>query len=241
MVAIDLGRLSRIARRQGILLEVALRVGDAVTEGTPIAHAPSSTTALERAISRAFVVDDERSLVHDPFYALRLLVDIAIRALSPAVNDPTAAVRELDEIEGVLRSAATRRLGTLRIDAAPGTVVRSTATWDEVVDLALLEIADSGRGQVQISRRLVALVDDLIPDVSEDRRPVLRRYREDLESAVQSVAYSGRSGEVAREATGRGSAAQRDLNAEVDGSGSSMMARTGRERPNLAHGRTTRH
>jgi uncharacterized membrane protein len=196
LVAIDARRLTRIAQREGIVLEVALRVGDAVTEGTPIAHAASTSAGLERALSRALVVDDERSIVHDPLYALRLLVDIAIRALSPGINDPTTAVRALDEIEGVLRSASTRRLGRLRIEAGPGAVVRSTATWEEVVDLALLEIVDCGRGQVQISRRLAALVDDLVPDVPEDRRPTLRRYRADLESAVHD-AFSGRSREVA--------------------------------------------
>lgn len=197
IVAIDVRRLSRVARGEGIVLEVALRVGDAITEGTPIARAPSATARFERNVSRALVVDDERSLVHDPLYALRLLVDIAIRALSPAVNDPTTAVRALDEIEGVLRAAASRRLGTIRLDVAPGTLVLSTATWDEVVDLALLEIADAGRSQVQISRRLVALLDDLIPDVPVERRPALLRHRVDLESAVQQGAFSGRAREVA--------------------------------------------
>ena len=198
IVAIDVRRLSRIARGQGIALEIPLRVGDAVTDGTPFARADAAVTArVERAISSALVVDDERSLVHDPLYALRLLVDIAIRALSPAVNDPTTAVRALDEIEGVLRAAATRRLGTLRIDLGPGSLVVSTATWDEVVDLALVEIAESGQGQVQISRRLVALLDDLIPDVPDDRRGPLRRHRESLEAAVAQWPMSGRAREVA--------------------------------------------
>ena len=197
IVAIDVRRLSRIARSHGIALEIPLRVGDAVTDGTPIARADAAVTArLERAISSALVVDDERSLVHDPLYALRLLVDIAIRALSPAVNNPTTAVRALDEIEGVLRAAATRRLGTLRIDLDPGSLVVSTATWDEVVDLALVEIAESGLGQVQVSRRLVALLDDLIPDVPEYRRGPLRRHRESLEAASRSR-RCGRAREVA--------------------------------------------
>ncbi len=198
IVAIDVRRLSRIARSHGIALEIPLRVGDAITDGTPIARADAAATArLERAISSALVVDDERSLVHDPLYALRLLVDIAIRALSPAVNDPTTAVRALDEIEGVLRAAATRRLGTVRIDLDPGSLVVSTATWDEVVDLALVEIAESGLGQVQVSRRLVALLDDLIPDVPEYRRGPLRRHRESLEAAVAQWPLSGRAREVA--------------------------------------------
>jgi uncharacterized membrane protein len=197
IIAIDVRRLSRVAQEQGLVLAMTLRVGDAITAGTPIAHVSSASEGLQRAVSRALIVDDERSIVHDPLYALRLLVDIAIRALSPAINDPTTAVRALDEIEGVLRVAASRRLGTLRLDVAPGTLVISTATWDEVVDLALLEIADAGRSQVQISRRLVGLLDDLIPDVSEDRRVTLLHYRAELEVAVREGAFSGRSREVA--------------------------------------------
>ena len=73
----------------------------------------------------------------------------------------------------------------------------STATWDEVVDLALVEIAESGLGQVQVSRRLVALLDDLIPDVPDDRRGPLRRHRESLEAAVAQWPLSGRAREVA--------------------------------------------
>ena len=198
VVAIDVRRLSRVARGQGISLEIPLRVGDAITQGTPIARADAAVTPREeRAICSALVVDDERSLVHDPLYALRLLVDIAIRALSPAVNDPTTAVRALDEIEGVLRAASTRRLGAQRIDLDPGALVVSTATWDEVVDLALLEIAESGRGQAQVSRRLVVLLDDLVQDVPEDRRPALRRHRESLETAVAQWALSPRGRDVA--------------------------------------------
>ena len=198
IVAIDTRRLARIAQRRAITLVLDLRVGDAITRGTPIARTDAADApGLARAIGRCLVVDDERSLVHDPLYALRLLVDIAIRALSPAVNDPTTAVRALDEIEGVLRSAADRRLGTVRLDLEPGLLEVSTATWDEVVDLALLEIAECGGGQVQITRRLVALLDDLVPDVPQDRRAALQRHRESLETAVALREMSGRALEVA--------------------------------------------
>ena len=70
----------------------------------------------------------------------------------------------------------------------------STATWGEVVDLSLLEIAES---EAQVSRRLVALVTDLIPDVPEDRRPALRRHRESLETAVAQWPLSPRGRGVA--------------------------------------------
>ena len=83
------------------------------------------------------IIDIERSLRYDPVYALRLLVDIAIRALSPAVNDPTTAVRSIDEIEGVLRVAAYQPLGPVAFRRGPGTLVVPAPTWDDFCDLAL--------------------------------------------------------------------------------------------------------
>lgn len=198
IVEIETRGLARIAHREGITILLDLRVGDAITRGTPIARTDAADPAgLARAISRCLVVDSERSLVYDPLYALRLLVDIAIRALSPAINDPTTAVRALDEIEGVLRCAAKRHLGTVRLDLAPGYLEISHASWDEVVDLSLLEIAECGSGHVQVTRRLVALLDDLVLDVHLDRRPVLEHHRQSLAAAVDRREMSGRAREVA--------------------------------------------
>jgi uncharacterized membrane protein len=195
VVAIDVRALARLARRHACRIEVLVRVGDAVTPGTPVARVVGVERSLDRRVSHAVVVDAERSLVHDPLYALRLLVDVAIRALSPAVNDPTTAVRALDEIEGVLRVAAAGRLGAVQFDLNPGALVLSRPTWDELVDLALLEILQSGRGQVQVSRRMLALVEDLIPDVGVDQRAVLEEYLRDLQA--DAAVSPGRAGRIA--------------------------------------------
>jgi uncharacterized membrane protein len=196
VVAIDVRALARLARRKACRIEVLVRVGDAVTSGTPVARVVGTDRALNAPVGRALVVDAERSLVHDPLYALRLLVDVAIRALSPAVNDPTTAVRALDEIEGVLRVAASGSLGSVGFDLNPGQLVLSRPTWDELVDLALLEILQSGRGQVQISRRMLALVEDLIPDVSPELHGVLDEYRREL--LTDAARMPGRAGRIAQ-------------------------------------------
>lgn len=193
VVAIDATRLARLARRHACGIQVIPRVGDAITTGTPAARVVGAERALDREISGAFVVDVERSLWHDPLYALRLLVDVAIRALSPAVNDPTTAVRALDEIEGVLRAAGSRQLGSTRIEVPPGSLVLAGPSWDDLVDLALLEIFESGRGQVQISRRLTALLDDLIPDVDQSRGRILAEYRLQLDAEVTGMTGRARS------------------------------------------------
>lgn len=195
VVAVDVARLVRLAKRQRCRIEVVVRAGDAVTPGTPIAHVSAPDARLDRRISSAILVDSERSLVHDPLYALRLLVDVALRALSPAVNDPTTAVRALDEIEAVLRVAAPERLGAISFDLDPGRLVVSRPTWTELVDLALVEILVAGAHEVQIQRRLLALVNDLIPGVDPARRIVLEKYRAQLLAGAAGT--TGRAGELA--------------------------------------------
>lgn len=195
VVAIDVARLIRLVRRRGCHIEVVVRVGDAVTPGTPVAHVSGSSRPSERQISAAVIVDSERSLVHDPLYALRLLVDVALRALSPAVNDPTTAVRALDEIEAVLRVAVEQRMGATRFDLDPGALVLSRPTWTELVDLALVEILSAGAREAQVHRRMVALVDDLIAAVAPVRRAVLEEYRSQLLADASTM--TGRSGRIA--------------------------------------------
>lgn len=197
IVAIDARRLVRLARQQGCTIQVIPRIGDAVVAGTPVARVLGRAPALDSRISRSLVVDVERSLLHDLLYALRLLVDIAVRALSPAVNDPTTAVRALDEIESVLRTAVrSEYLGMLTLPAGPGSVVLARPSWDEVVDLSLIEVLECGRGQVQVDRRLLVLLDDLIADVGPSLRPVLVSYRDQLRVGDRLV--TGRARAIAQ-------------------------------------------
>jgi len=187
VVAVELRRLLRVARRGGGRIELLVRVGDAVSRGTPVmqVHGPVPTRGLESTV----VVDVERSLRYDPLYALRLLVDVALRGLSPAVNDPTTAVRALDEIEDVLREAATLELGPRAVAAGSGVVVIRRPKWSDVVELALLEISIYGRGQPQVSRRLTAMLEDLEADVDEQRGQALRAVGARLDGLVRETVH----------------------------------------------------
>ena len=175
--------LDRLADAGGTQITLLVRVGDGISQGAPIA----SVTGLrpgDLELSRCLLVRPERSLKHDPLYALRLLVDIGLRALSPAVNDPTTAVRALDEIEDVLRTAARLPLGPVRRTSGRGSVVVPGATWPDVVDLALLEIIESGLRAPQVTRRLSALFVDLLADLPESTHAPLLRYQRRLTDEV---------------------------------------------------------
>jgi uncharacterized membrane protein len=118
-----------------------------------------------------------------------MLVDVAIKALSPAVNDPTTAVQSLDRIEDLLRYAAPKHLFTGIVTDRHGAVrfLYPAPTWDDLVELALDEIRAFGAGQYQVARRLRALLDALIADVPERRQPALVRQQGLLDDAVAAA------------------------------------------------------
>jgi uncharacterized membrane protein len=177
VVAVDVPGLVRLARESGARVILTARTGDAVSAGSPVATV-SGGVVSDRQVSDRLLVARERSLRYDPLYALRILTDVSLRALSPSTNDPTTAVRSLDEVEGVLRTAAPLPLGTVEVTAGEGSVVLRSPTWSDVVDLALLEVIDAGLGQPQVTRRITALLNDLLADLPEERhRPLLRHKR----------------------------------------------------------------
>lgn len=193
VIAVDLRTLRGIAKRHRLPIALRVQVGDAVAVGSPLMWVwPAEGTSIGgwamSGMQGAVVVDQERSLRHDAYYSLRLLVDVGVRALSPAVNDPTTAVRALDEIEGVLRVAAQQQLGDQRIRAGFGEVVVRIPSWSDVVLLGLLEIMTFGIDQPQVTRRLTVLFDDLIADVGPDRRDDLAGLRAELIRRVEASA-----------------------------------------------------
>jgi uncharacterized membrane protein len=135
------------------------------------------------------VLGDERTIDDDPAFALRTLVDVGIKALSPAVNDPTTAVQSLDRIEDLLRYAAAKHLSIGIVTDRHGAVrlVYPTPIWDDLVELGLDDIRAFGAGQYQVARRLRALLDTLLTELPEKRRPPLVTQRRLLDDAVASA------------------------------------------------------
>jgi uncharacterized membrane protein len=129
----------------------------------------------------------ERTFAQDPQYSVRLLVDIAIKALSPAINDPTTAVQALDQIEDLLIRLGSRRLeiGSFYDSAGSLRLLISFPTWDDFLSLAFDEIAFYGASSVQVMRRMKALVNDLISILPDQRQPALSRWQERLQVAVE--------------------------------------------------------
>jgi uncharacterized membrane protein len=168
----DTAALVRIAGRIDGLVELVVSVGDAMASGEVVARVRGATRQAPNVLlRRALVITVERTIEQDPKYAIRLLVDIAIRALSPAVNDPTTAVMAIDHIEDMLRRIAGRRLeqGHVRADGRLR-LVFPTPSWEDLVALATDEIRIYGARSVQVMRRLLAMLAELLLEVPEFRR-----------------------------------------------------------------------
>ncbi|WP_327397283.1 DUF2254 domain-containing protein [Streptomyces phaeochromogenes] len=185
---VDIARLVRMARQNGVVLRLVPRIGDFVVPGTPVfaVHGGPVAKAL-RALSFQVSVGAERTFHQDLGFGLRQLSDIALRALSPAVNDPTTAVQAVDRIVQFLSSVAQRPLGALLHRDRQGTVrlVQPVPDWTELVDLAFTEIRGCAVSSPQVTRRLLAGLDDLLGAVPEDRRAPLVRHRTLLTQAVE--------------------------------------------------------
>src|SRR6516165_5339316 len=96
----DLDALVKLAQNADAVVAIECGVGDTLVEGAVLLRVHGTGRKLpEQALRQAIHVGTSRTFEQDPKYAIRLLVDIAIRALSPAVNDPTTAVQALDQIE----------------------------------------------------------------------------------------------------------------------------------------------
>jgi uncharacterized membrane protein len=158
------------------LIELLPRVGDFVAEGDPLFRLYAGAARLDdRRLRAALAFGEERTLEQDPMFAFRILVDIAAKALSPAINDPTTAVLAIDQIHPLLRAIGKRHLDTEAIldeTAAFGVIFR-TPNWDDYVMVAASEIRQYGGTSLQVVRRLRAMLEDLLASLPSIRRPPL--------------------------------------------------------------------
>jgi uncharacterized membrane protein len=185
--AVDVAALVNLAKVSGGTIEMVAGVGDTVVELTPLLRVFGAERPIdERKLLDAIVIGAERTFEQDPKYAIRLLVDIAIKALSPAINDPTTAVQALDQIEDLLLRMGQRclEIGTHRDSDGKMRLVVPFPTWDDLVRLAFDEICAYGATSVQVMRRMNALVTDLAQAVPEERRPTLRHWDSRLKALI---------------------------------------------------------
>ncbi|MGI8761096.1 MAG: DUF2254 domain-containing protein [Jatrophihabitantaceae bacterium] len=184
IVSINESALVARAERSGSVLVLLPRVGDYVPAGARLI-AVHGAVGSEADLLRHIAFDTERTYEQDVAFGFRELVDIAERALSPAVNDPTTAAQSIDVLHDLLRRLAIRPAPVGgHVDAA-GRLRLLTPRYEfaDLLDLALEEIAHYGRGDVQTPRRLHAMLADLHDVARPEYRPAITGWLQAVTSA----------------------------------------------------------
>ena len=187
---VDVESLVVLAQRAGGSIVMACAVGDTLVEGAALLHVHGSGTPLpEDALRRAVRLERERTFEQDPKYPIRLLVDIAIKALSPAINDPTTAVQTIDQLKDLLRRLGAAELDGGRVVDESGALrlVFPTPTWEDYLTLAFDEIRHFGSSSVQVMRRMRSALVGLAASLpSQERAEAVRRYIERLDLVIEA-------------------------------------------------------
>jgi uncharacterized membrane protein len=190
--AVDSDGLVEWASARGAELVLPHPVGDFVHTGGVLVRVYGGEVGDRSAeeLKGMIALGDERTFEQDPAFALRIMVDMANRALSPAVNDPTTAMQVLDHIGEVLgligRTDLEKRTKPASAET-PAAVVMVARRWEDFVTLGLTEIREFGSTSVQIMRRLRALLEELLETVRLEHRAALEDELRRLDSTVAAA------------------------------------------------------
>lgn len=178
VTGVDPERLVELATAHGCVVELTAMVGDFVAHGATLFRAWGDLPDEARAaLPSTVTVGRERTMRQDPAFGFRQLIDIAERALSTGVNDPTTAVQAIDRLHDLLRRLAGRAIPPAhRVDDDGRLLlILPRPDWDDYVALAVDELRLYGRRSLQVTRRLRYLIEDVTDAAPSPRRVALGR------------------------------------------------------------------
>ena len=177
ILAVNLKALVSEARRSGLVIELTQRVGSFVASDEPLFRLYGDAGKIvERRLVRNIAFGPERTIEQDSAFAFRIIVDVGIKALSKAINDPTTAVVAIDQLHRLLRKVGNRLVDGDEVVDASGQLrlIFRTPDWDDFVQLAVREIRYYGAENFQVARRLRAMIENLIQTLPDERRAALQ-------------------------------------------------------------------
>ena len=194
LVSLNHRRLASLAAEHGCVLRLAVRIGDYLPEGGDLFQVQGGLDRRgpdgedqdqddERewrtALGRHVAFDTERTMEQDAAFGFRQLADIALQALSPAVNAPTTAAQVIDELHDLLRRLVTGPPpgGCYHDDDGELRLIVPQYDVDAYLRLAVEEIWHYGRGSPQIPGWLRRMLDDLHAVARPEYRPAVEAWR----------------------------------------------------------------
>ncbi len=178
--AIDHRALLRLAEREGH--DVAMEVGNGhfLIPGMALLRIPDgkarSITTDTAGIDGVIRLGAERTMSHDPEFGFRQLVDVALRALSPSLNDPTTANQVIDRLAELLRHLQTRTIQAPKVvTEADRSVFIPAPDWEAFLDLSVKEISAACGSMPSVAAHLHQVLVELRDKVGQERVPSVAR------------------------------------------------------------------
>ena len=189
ILALNVDGIVALAARHASIVELVPQVGNYVAPGDALFRIYEGADFPLEKLSQAIAIGPERTMEQDPAFALRVIVDIASKGLSPAINDPTTAVLAIDRLQHLLRHLGRRHLDDAKVRDATGRVrlIYRTPNWEDFVSLAVTEIRQFGGASIQVTRRLRGMLENLIRTLPEGRTAALRQELKMLKKSAERL------------------------------------------------------
>lgn len=203
LTSLDKAALLQAAADAGGVIRLDREPGSSLVEGVPFATAwpvsagvpftPAIRKELSTSVNSAVATGFERTSVQDVGFGFRQLVDVAARALSPGINDPTTAVHIIGHLSALLCRLAERNPGPehLTDDAGRVRVVLALPTFKDLLDLAMNQPRLYGAADPDVAARLLELLRELTwCDRNGQYRTEILDHRERMRTAISAGDYS---------------------------------------------------
>ena len=194
--SLDCDRMFRNKHPGRIVIRMEERIGAFMLAGQPLATLQCENPpdeSLTRQVQSAFILGPERTFEKDYELSLIEISDIAVKALSPGINDPTTAFHCIDRLSQLLLALATQHWpGPVRGDGGNTYVLVKDLPFHVAVDTAFSPILHFGASNPALRAHLLERIETLSMLISEKRRPpldsmraeILRRSAQDSESRI---------------------------------------------------------
>lgn len=192
-------RVLRTAGSHDHVVEIVPMLGDHVIKGAPLAwiwpvtHHPQHPVAdaVVQAVHSAVRIGFERTSEHDVAFGVRQLADVAVKALSPGINDPYTAIQAIDHISVLLAALAAHPLGAVGYHDANGAVrlIVPGRDLDYYVELAVGQVRRFGGAEPRVARAVLRVLTETVRFCRDDdgRSVIARQIDLVVEAAAQSI------------------------------------------------------
>ncbi len=185
---IDRDALLAVARECGTTLRMQRGIGEFVIEGTPlvsVADPRGLNDEMMAELNSAYLISGLRAVQQDAGFGIRQIVDIAMKALSPGINDTTTAVMCVDYLAAILVRLAPRQIATLHgLDQGKLRVIARGPSFESLLAEALDQIRQNAEGNVAVLSRLLEVLETIGGTTASPRRKQALRQQVDLVTAV---------------------------------------------------------